>query len=120
MLIYHDFFATRIRINVSWSGQMIRIQPHQNPKHCFEDFKLGCDAIQKMEWLPVESENEILGQKNVSFSILRSFNPILPFQEKLPQLANLHRETEKIASYDKYYERSSFSNMHKKGRDERR
>ena len=38
MWVYHDlFFATRIQINVSWSGsgpgQMIRIQPDPDPKH---------------------------------------------------------------------------------------
>ena len=44
MWIYHDlFFATRIQINVSWSGsgsksgpgQMIRIQQDPDPKHCY-------------------------------------------------------------------------------------
>ena len=35
MLVNHDFFVTRIQINVSWSGsrsgQMIRIQPDPDP-----------------------------------------------------------------------------------------
>ena len=40
MWVYHNlFFATRIEINVSWSGsgtgQMIRIKP--DPKHCLKE-----------------------------------------------------------------------------------
>ena len=42
MRVYYDFFATRTRFHVSWSGsgsgQMIRIQPDPDPKHCFHNF----------------------------------------------------------------------------------
>ena len=60
MLVYLYFFATWIRINVSWSGsgsdQMIRIQqdPDRDPKHCFPCIFFSFQAYwfynQKLQW----------------------------------------------------------------------
>ena len=41
------FFGTRIQINVSWcgSGQIIRIRPDSDPKHCLNESSINCFLV---------------------------------------------------------------------------